>query len=256
MHETRQITRHLVVLKVSPWSERAKWALDHHGLSYQTIEHAPFLGERRLRHLVGSKKERATVPVLLAGEQILTESWDIAAYADREGTASRLIPPEREAEVRIWNALADETMTALRALVVAAMLASPEAIDEGLPPNVPSVLRPMLRPVGRHGMKWFARKYDLRLADVPEHVAKLRSTLQRLRTALEKSLLYLLGSFSYADIVMACTLQGISPVANRYIPLGAATRRAWTREDLAAEFSELIAWRDRLYEKHRASDLS
>ena len=41
--------RRLVSLKVSPWSERAKWALDHQRLSYQVVEHAPFLGERRLR---------------------------------------------------------------------------------------------------------------------------------------------------------------------------------------------------------------
>ena len=60
----------LFVLAVSPWSERAKWALDHHRIAYETIQHAPFLGERRLRRLVGTGKERATVPVLITGGQV------------------------------------------------------------------------------------------------------------------------------------------------------------------------------------------
>jgi glutathione S-transferase len=247
---TPQPTR-LVVLKVSPWSERAKWALDHHRIAYETREHAPFLGERRLRRLVGPGKKRATVPILLAGERVLTESWDIALYADREGRGAKLIPREREAEIRGWNDLADETMKACRGIVVAALLASPAALDEGLPPQVPGWFKPLLRPVARYGTQWFARKYGLERADKAAAVAKLRSTLAALREALAKSSPYLLGAFSYADIVMATTLQGVSPVADRYIPLGPATRQTWMLEDVAAEFPDLIAWRDRLYDQHR-----
>jgi len=242
----------LVSLKMSPWSERARWALDHHRIAYETIEHTPLLGERRLRRLVGAGKKRATVPVLLAGEQVVTESWEIALYADRAGEGPALIPPGREGEVRKWNDLADEAMGAGRAIVVGAMLASPEALEEGLPPNVPGWVRPLLRPVARHGMKWFAGKYGLRLQDATAQLATVRSALEALRGALSKSPPYLLGSFSYADIVMASCLQAVSPVDDRYIPLGAATRRAWTLEEVAADFPELVAWRDELYERHRA----
>lgn len=248
---TPQTPRRLVVLPISPWSERARWALDHHRLAYETIVHVPFIGEQRLRRLVGSGKKRATAPALLAGELRLTESWDIALYADREGKGSKLIPPDREAEIRTWCTLADETMAAGRALVIAGFLANPEALDEGLPRPVPGWLRPLLRPVGRYGMKWFARKYDLRLDDAPAKLAKFRSTLATLNLAVAKSPPYLLGFFSYADIAMATLLQAVSPVANQYIRLGPATRKVWTRADLAAEFSDLIAWRDRLYEQHR-----
>jgi glutathione S-transferase len=247
----RQTTRRLVILKVSPWSERARWALDHHRLPYETIEHTPFLGERRLRRLVGADRKPATVPVLLTGEQALTDSWDIALHADRVGEGPKLIPPDREAEIRRWNDLADGSMAAGRALVLSALLANPEALDEGLPPNVPAWLRPLLRPMGRHGMRWFARKYGLDLGDAPARVARVRSTLEMLRDALSKSSPYLLGSFSYADIVMAICLQGVSPVDDRYIPLGPATRRAWTLDALAAEFADLVAWRDQLYGRHR-----
>ena len=78
--ETRHVRRakKLVTLSVSPWSERARWALDHHGLVYEVVPHMPILGERRLRRIVGPDKPRATVPVLFAGSEVLTESWDIA----------------------------------------------------------------------------------------------------------------------------------------------------------------------------------
>lgn len=244
----------LVLLNVSPFSERARWALDHHEIAYTKIDHAPFLGERRLRRLVGPGKARATVPVLLTGEQTLTESWDIALYADRVGRGSKLVPPEHEAAIRRWNDLADDAMSAGRALVTAAMLASPEALEEGLPPNVPRAIRPLLRPFMRHGMKWFARKYGLRLDDRDRRaaVAVTRSALEALRAALAKSSPYLLGSFSYADIVMATLLQGVSPVDGRYIRLSPATRRVWTQDELAAEFPDLVAWRDDLYARHRS----
>jgi glutathione S-transferase len=242
--------RRLVVLPVSPWSERARWALDHHALAYRKVEHIPFLGERRLRRLVGARSSRATVPVLLTGDQVLTDSWDIALYADREGSGSPLIPATDAAEIQRWNALAERTMIAVRALTVGRLLASDGALDESLPPAVPVLIRRALRPVTRYGMVWFARKYALELSDTERPRGVLRETLDQLRAALAGSG-YVLGSFSYADIIAASLLQGVVPVAGRHIRLGPATREAWTQPDLAAEYADLIRWRDELYERYR-----
>ncbi len=71
------------------------------------------------------------------------------------------------------------------------------------------------------------------------------------KEGLKASSPHLLGSFSYADIVMATLLQGVSPVADRFLALGPATRAAWTREGLAREYADLLEWRDRLYEAKR-----
>jgi glutathione S-transferase len=244
-------TLRLVSLYVSPVSERARWVLDHHGFSYQTIQHVPFLGERRLRRMLGARKSRVTVPVLFTPSgEMLTDSWDISRYADREGQGEPLIG-NREAEVRAYNDLADRMTEAGRALVSAALLESPQALDETLPHEVPGWFRPLLRPVTRYGAAWFARKYRVDFGSSERDTNVLRATLERLRAALAQSSPYILGRFSYADIVMAVSLQGVSPVADEYIRLGPATRRAWTREALAAEFSDLVAWRDELYAKHR-----
>ena len=79
----------------------------------------------------------------------------------------------------------------------------------------------------------------------------MRSALESLRAALSKSSPYLLGTFSYADIVMAILLQGVVPVDHVRFPLGPTMRAAWTRDDLAADFADLLAWRDRVYALHR-----
>jgi glutathione S-transferase len=63
---------------------------------------------------------------------------------------------------------------------------------------------------------------------------------------------YLTGELSYADITMAVVVQFLRPVRGPLLPLGDATRRLWTDEELAREFEDLIAWRDALYEERAA----
>ena len=245
------VRRRLVSLNVSPWTERAKWALDHHGLTYEVAEHLPILGERRLRRLVGPGKPRATVPVLVAGTEVVSESWDIAVYADREGEAPKLIPSGQESPIRAWAALADEGANAGRPLIIAAMLASGPALDEQGPPGVPGWLRRPMRPIARAVTRAFARKYDFRLEERDTHTRAVRAALDRLRLGLEASSPYLQGVFTYADIAMASLIQGISPVDDRFLRIGPATRAAWTQVPLASEYADLVLWRDRLYESNR-----
>ena len=242
----------LVVLHVSPWSERARWVLDHHGIAFDVVQHAPFLGERRLRKLVGRKEGPATVPVLVDGGDVITESWDIAVHADRRGGGKALVPDSLEPAIREWVRRIDQAASRGRALVVRAMLASPAALDEGLPPPIPAWIRPMFRPVTRYGTQWFGRKYGLSLDAVAEHETALREVLTALREALKRGR-YLLGTFTYADIAAAGLLQGIRPVADEYWRLGPATRAAWTRQGLAEEFADLLTWRDELYRDHRSA---
>ena len=132
----------------------------------------------------------------------------------------------------------------------AGMMASPAALDESQPPAMPRRVRPLVRPVARGAMRWFARKHGVDPADQSGPRAAVRALLVELRSALGGRP-YLTGSFSYADIVMASALQGVSPVADEHIPLGPATRAVWTQPALAAEFSDLVAWRDHLYQRHR-----
>ena len=241
----------LVVLAVSPFSERALWAFDHHRLPYQRIDHTPVLGERRLRKLLGKREGPATVPVLLDGATVLATSWDIVNHADRIGTSHKLLPAEHLAEIRRWNDLADRTMAHGRALVVANLLASPAALDESMPPGTPQLVRRLARPFNRLGTQWFARKYGVDITDLAPHEAAIREGLAALRAGLHGAQ-YILGSFTYADIIMTNLLQAVVPVADEFMPIGPATRRVWSHPALAREFADLVQWRDDIYRRHRS----
>jgi glutathione S-transferase len=247
----RVATPILVHLSVSPWSERARWALDHHRIDHQRVAHQPVLGERRLRKLVGRRDGPATVPVLIDGDTKLNDSWDIALWADGHGAGAPLLPDDRRDEIRKWNDLAERVMQHDRALVIEGMLATPEALDESMPPGTPKWLCALSRPINRLGTRWFARKYGVALGDTGLHEAAMRDGLAALRAALATGSPYILGTFSYADIIAATLLQGVVPVADEYMKIGPGTRRAWTHEPMARDHEDLIKWRDDLYRAHR-----
>jgi glutathione S-transferase len=252
--------RTFVCLPYSPYSERARWALDHHGLDYRLVRHDPFVGERRLRRLLARRgaapagKGRATVPVLLTGDETLCNSWDIVRHADAHGTAPPLVPDALLEPIRELSEMADAAMDHGRALVAVALLAQPAALDETLPPFVPGWVAPLLRPVTRHGARWFARKYGIdagveaeRRAERLEAMADCIEAFERRRGDAE----HVLGTFSYADIVLATMLQAVSPVDGRFIRLGPATKKAWTLPELSERFAATLRWRDGIYERHR-----
>ena len=218
-------TPKLVSLSYSPFSERACWALDHHRIAYQIIDHVPVVGELRLRRLARGKKGRVTAPLLITDDATLCDSWDIARYADAHGVSSKLLPDERIAEIEAFNGRADTAMTAGRILLVRALLESPGALDESLPTFVPHWLRPLMRPATRLATRWFGQKYECDLAGEAAALAGMKGELDALRSALANSSPYLLGSFSYADILMATMLQGVAPVRDEYIYLGPKAAR-------------------------------
>ncbi len=240
----------LVALRYSPYSERARWALDHHHIEYRELPHEPVIGERKLRRIVGPRKGRYTVPVLLTGVEVLTESWDIVRYAERVGRSTPLIGDARLEEVRAFNERVDGAMAAGRALFTVRLLGSGAARDETLPRKIPPSLRRLLRPMTWLGTRWFAHKYALGAYDPVRALEELRRLFDSMRAQLGAGD-YLLGSFSYADILGAVALQSVVPVADEYIRLGPASRRVWTDPVLARDYADLVAWRDRLYERHR-----
>src|SRR4051812_21189698 len=116
----------LTALPFSPWSEKARWALDHHRIDYQYHEHIPLLGEIRLRILMRKPRGRVTVPVLHDGDAWITDSFEIARYADRIGRGARLFPDDKLPEITEWNLRSEAALGAGRAL---RMLASADDPD-------------------------------------------------------------------------------------------------------------------------------
>jgi len=235
----------LVGLSYSPWTHRAMWALDHHGIGYDFEHYLPVVGEPMLRLRARKLTGKISVPVLLTPHGAIVDSIKIARHADSVGNGSKLYDGH-EAAVGKWLEVAEGALDAARGLVLRAIEASPAAQEESVSLPLPRALK---GPTAKFGTFMLTRKWNARLPEA-EAEARLVRALEQLRAALNGKE-YLDSEFSLADIVMSGVVQAIKPVDDEYIRLQPATREAWTRPTLAARFGDLVGWRDVLFEKHR-----
>jgi glutathione S-transferase len=247
----------LLHIPYSPWSERARWALDCRGVRYRARAYQPLLGEPALRVRLRRARGAVTVPVLFTPEGTYADSLDIARYAAAHGAGPDLFPAGRDADIVAWNALSERALAAGRALSLRRVLEDEEALRELVPKRLRPVLGPLGRLVAAQGVRRTLRKYAHLLAgDDPRAVLdsalnELRQELDRpLDAAGEPRLLLAQAGFSYADITMAQPLAFVTPPAT-HLRIGRANRRAFTDPELALRHADLLAWRDALYLRFR-----
>lgn len=253
MCEAEQVMNHLLAIGYSPWSEKARWALDHHRIDYQEEAYTPLLGELALRARLGQWSGRISVPTLLVEDRSIADSYNIANYAEENTQGAALLFPEaNRAEIALWNERSERVLAAGRTLISSRVLANEAAKREALPAMPALVKRFLYKPLAAIGGEYLSRKYQYR-----ESLDSERLSCDEIFTQLAGALEggdYLVGnSFTYADLAMAVGLQIVQPVVDGYIRLGPATRVAWTDEALLASFPGLIAWRDRIYSRHRSN---
>jgi glutathione S-transferase len=209
----------LIVFDLSHFCEKARWALDWHGIAYSEISWAPGL------HRVLLKRYRAndsTLPVLLDDETIVQGSSAIIDWAESRGqaTARSLSPQKKDlAEAQAIERRADEVIGVhVRRLAYAELL-----------PNYPHVAKRELFPPtsgwqGRIGrMMWPAirrimmRAYDIRPGAASESRSRLESELDWIDSKLSDRRSYLVGDrFSRVDVTVASLLAPFARPKERY----------------------------------------
>lgn len=239
----------LVAESFAPWSEKARWALDHHHWRYDYREYVPLIDEPWLRWQLGDLTGRVSTPTLLTDTGHERDSLAIALYAERRGAGTPLFPAAHADAIAEWDARSEAALSAGRVRVVTRLGEVPGARDEMLPAAIPAFLKPALGVATDATVAFLRWKYGVG-SDLAASDRTLREVLGELQGALAGRD-HLLEGFTYADITMAVVLQMIAPVSDAYIHLGPAVRAVWTNEALAAEFADLVAWRDRLYAAHR-----
>jgi len=240
----------LIHIPHSPWSERARWALDHHRIAYDASVYVPMLCEPVFRLRLGLRAGRITAPMLFDGDEVLRDSYDIARHAEAHGRGAPLFPEECVRAIDDWHRRAEAAAHAGRALMARKLAADGDAKLEAVPAAIPAPLRAALRPMADVGVSFFSRKYRLSERTEDTDRRALGQFLSHVRDQLSGRDT-LLDRFTFADVSAATVLQLVLPVADEYISLGRATRACWTDPQLADQFCDLLDWRDALYARYR-----
>lgn len=212
------------------------------------------IGEPLLRLRAKRLTGKITVPILIDDGNVVEGSLRIAEYADTHeaGAGVRLFPDALKGDIESWNELAEEAMIVVRKLVVARTAASEDVLRASLPKalrNVPGALAS-----ARMGTAFFNRKYGLEAMDSSKEA--IVRFLDRLRQALKGHRFVLGSDFTYADILGATTLQGVRPAKREDWKITDGLRPAWTDEELAAKYEDLLKWRDDLFSQFRRATTS
>ncbi|WP_437724941.1 glutathione S-transferase [Sorangium sp. So ce861] len=248
----------LLGLVFSPWTEKARWALDVRGVPYTFRHYQPLVGEPALRVKLRRLTGRVSVPVLTADDgRVLADSADIARWADGRGAGPTLFPAEHEAEIARLIDLSERALAAGRARALSRMLADDEALAEMAPRPIRRAHVALAARLGGLGVRRTLRKYGGHEDGAEAHLRTMLAALDELRATLARSSppgdgpRTLLGRFTFADIAMSQVLVNVAPPAA--LKLGAASRRSFSDPDLRDRYADLIAWRDELYRAFRTS---
>jgi glutathione S-transferase len=251
----------LAALSYSPWSEKARWALDHHAVNYRETRYEPLIGEPWMRIRQRRSSGPVSVPALFDGQERCNDSWSIALYAERVGSGAPLFPEGETAAIQEIDDLSEQGLRPGRAVALERVLQSSAALTEMLPKHLRG-LGATGRAIAGFGIRRTLRKYGASALDSSEHEAQLGAVLAELRARLgqgssdSSELRYLVrGRLTYADIAAAQVLHWIRPVAATYrcVRIGSANRECFEHPTLSRTYSDLLAWRDALYARHRDS---
>ena len=199
-----QSERRLITFGISHYCEKARWALDWHGIAYEEINWPPGV------HLLLAKRcgaKQTTLPILLDGPRVIQGSGAIIDWADRQAQdpARRLtLSDAREIERRADRVIGIH----VRRLAYAELL-----------PRFPELAKPALfgkassahRLVG-NALWPLSRRIMIRMHGItPDAAAESRSILESeldwLDSTLADNRRYLAGDrFSRADITVASLL--------------------------------------------------
>lgn len=242
-----------VSLIYSPWSEKARWALEHHQIAYKATAFQPLIGEPGLK-LRMRRFGKLSVPLLYDGERWVTDSFDIARWADAHGEGTSF--QADRSEVEHFNALGERALEHARAIGLVRILHHDTWALSLVPKHLRPLLGPLALPIAKNGIKRTLAKYDSLSVPLDEQRAHLADLLEEIRAALGEGddveqARTLLPTFSYADIAVAQVLQMIEPKNLGGFRISREGQEGYRDPELAERFADLSAWRDALYRDHR-----
>ncbi len=240
----------LITIPFSHYCEKARWALERCGVAFEEDGHLPlfhYLANRR----AGAKR---TVPVVVDGEQLITDSTDIVAWADARKPGT-LIPvgATRTEALALEDELDHQLGPATRRWGYFHLLPRKD-LDHLLTRGVPGwqaaalkVTRPLAVALLKRGLKIDA-------AGAERSRAKIDEVFARIAERLADGRRYLMGErFTVADLTFAALAAPV--LLPREHPVGLPQ----PEEFPGAAQEQIAAWRAspagqfglRIYSEHR-----
>ena len=206
------------------------------GLNYREIEISPGLGQVAIFRLSGQRQ----LPVLVNGEDIISDSSAIIKYLEKLHPKPKLIPedPREEALVHVIEDWADTSMAkAARIVLLKSAATNPDLRDALLVNNIPDEFRKLINnlPCDFIG--------DLSTFINPNEEANLLSNLEKLNKALKINQWLVGNNMSIADIAFAAQLSLLRfPKSAGSLLAGKGCTGFSDNQQLI----DLFEWRDRL----------
>ncbi len=194
--------RVLITFPSSHFCEKARWALDHAGLSYRELGFAPGVHKAAVR-TQGSR----TVPILV-GKQTLRSSSDIVRFASSAAPPGRrLYPAEADARREIEDVVArlDETLgPQARLWFYCWAVADPRRLDDWASRGLGRQQRLLMRVLSRRLAILIADILSITERTVDEARELIDAELDRVSATLADGRRYIGGDgFSAADLTFA-----------------------------------------------------
>jgi glutathione S-transferase len=194
----------LITMPFSHYSEKARWALDFTGLGYTEDAHLP------MAHLLATLPVGGrSVPVLVDGDTVVTDSTEILLYLDGKAPPGKRLLPEDTAERAAALDLEDfadrRVGTAARSWIYSEMLGDPWSLGKRLGRNRPPLERALLPAAMTLARRGIVRAYGATPERAAEWRGKLRAAFDEVSRRLAASSgRYLVGDrFSAADLTFA-----------------------------------------------------
>jgi glutathione S-transferase len=195
------MTPTLVTISFSHYCEKARWALDRCGIAYAEHANLPLFS-----YLATYRASRTkTVPVLVAGDTVLSDSTDIVAWSDAKqpGALVPTEPAQRDEALALEDDFDRQLGPATRRWGYAQLVDDPRVVPY-LGARVPRWQALGLRFARPLAMRTIKRGLNITPDSVARSLAKIDETFGRVAARLADGRRYLVGDrFTVADLTFA-----------------------------------------------------
>ncbi|QJQ95902.1 MULTISPECIES: glutathione S-transferase N-terminal domain-containing protein [Halomonadaceae] len=203
-------------LRFSPYCWRVKFALAHKGLDYQT---RPWrFSEKQALEFSG----QSTVPVMVDGEEVVSDSYEILRYLDRNYPDKPLLGGvDAEARARFFKFYAERSLA---------------------PAIMRTIVMDLLNAIAPEDRDYFRESREKRFGRSLEDLHSPSKGLSMLDQALEP----MRGRLAESDF-----LDGDAPAAADYLVVGSFMwARVVSTADLVSNADPVYAWLERMLDLH------